>query len=147
MCLSPFREAIERGLRDGANKSKMASNFQLPRRQLYRHAEQHIDGELMAVEVVSEDLVLTVIPRLERLILEVEQVKHRAVDNGKDQLAIQAVKVQRELLNDVARLRGELGTQRMVRLDEVPGWAIALAALDSYPRARLAVAQALRESA
>jgi hypothetical protein len=147
VCVSPFREAVERGLSEGANKSEMSNRFQLPRRQLYRHFEKHMDGAVPVVEVVSDDLVLTVIPRLERLIVEVEDVKDRAIDGGKDQLALQAVRIQRELLNDVARLRGEIPIQRTIRLDEVPGWAVVLDALDAYPRARLDVARALRESA
>ena len=47
----------------------------------------------------------------------------------------------------VARLRGEIPTQRTIRLDEIAGWAVVLEALDGYPRARLSVARALRESA
>ena len=147
VCISPFKEAVERGLVEGANKLEMAKKFQLPRRQIYRHFEKHMDGSAPAVEIVSEDLVSTVIPRIERLIMEVEDVKVRSIANGKDQLALQAVRIQRELLNDVARLRGEIPTQRTIRLDEVPGWAIVLQALDAYPRARLDVARALRESA
>jgi hypothetical protein len=125
----------------------MANRFQLQRRQLYRHFEKHMDRRSSVVDVVSDDLVLTVIPRLERLIFEVEDVKDRAIDGGKDHLALQAVRIQRELLNDVARLRGEIPIQRTIRLDEVPGWAVVLTALDAYPQARLQVARALRESA
>jgi hypothetical protein len=146
VCVSPFRESVERGLREGAAKLQMARTFNLPRRQIYRHAENHMEGEQVTVEIISEDLVSSVIPRLERLVFEVEGVKDRAIERDKDQLALQAVRVQRELLSDVARLRGEIPTQRMIRLDEVPGWAIVLGALDAHPRARLAVAQALRES-
>ncbi len=146
VCVSPFREPVERGLREGAAKAEMARTFDLPRRQIYRHAETHMDGEPVVVEIVPEDLASSVIPRLERLILEVEEVKHRVIEKGQDRLALQAVRVQRELLSDVARLRGEIPVQRTIRLDEVPGWAIVLSALDAHPRARLAVAQALRES-
>ena len=146
VCVSPFREAVERGLVEGANRAEMAKKFQLPRRQIYRHFEKHMASSPV-VEVVSEDLVLTVIPRIERLILEVEDVKARSIDDGKDQLALQAVRVPSELLSDVARLRGEIPTQRTIRLDEVPGWAVVLDALDAYPRARLSVARALRDSA
>jgi hypothetical protein len=147
VCVSPFREAVERGLVEGANRLEMAKKFQLPRRQIYRHLEKHMDAAAQVVEVVSEDLILTVIPRIERLILEVEDVKARSLDEGKDQLVLQAVKIQRELLSDVARLRGEIPSQRTIRLDEIEGWAVVLAALDAYPRARLSVARALRESA
>ena len=147
VCVSPFREPVERGLREGAAKAEMARTFNLPRRQIYRHAESHMDGERVVVEIVPEDLVSSVIPRLERLILEVEDVKRRVIEMGKDHLALQAVRVQRELLSDVARLRGEIPVQRSFRLDEIPGWAVVLEALDAYPRARLEVARALRESA
>ena len=147
VCVSPFREVVERGLREGAAKAEMARTFNLPRRQIYRHAENHMDGEHVAVEIVPEDLISSVIPRLERLILEVDEVKRRVIERGKDHLALQAVRVQRELLSDVARLRGEIPVQRSFRLDEIPGWAVVLEALDAYPRARLEVARALRESA
>jgi hypothetical protein len=145
VCTSPFREAVDRGLRDGMNRSEMARTFTLPRRQIYRHAEKHMSEP--TVEIVAEDLISTVIPRLERLIFEVDGVKDRAVDGGNDRLVLQAVKVQRELLSDVARLRGEIPTQRVFRLDEIPGWAVVLEALDSHPRARVAVSRALKESA
>lgn len=147
VCVSPFREAVERGLVEGANKSEMAKKFQLPRRQIYRHCEKHMDAAAPVVEVVSGDLISTVIPRIERLIAEVEAVKARSGDAGNDRLVLQAVRIQRELLSDVARLRGEIPTARSIRLDEVPGWAVVLQALDAYPRARLDVARALRESA
>lgn len=133
------------GLTEGASKSEMSRRFQLPRKQIYRHLD-HMDGP-PTVEVLSEDLVSAVVPRLERLILEVEAVKGRAVEKGDDRLVLSAVRIHRELLSEVARLRGEIETVRSLTLDALPQWAVVLEALDGHPRARLEVAKALRESA
>ncbi len=85
----------------------------------------------------------TVIPRLEQLVLEVQAAKSKCVE--KPQVVLGFMRLERDLLGDVAKLRGEFPEKRSVSVGELAEWRIVLDALHNYPRALRAVSVALQD--
>jgi hypothetical protein len=154
--VSPFRDAAEAAIVAGEPKMTVARRFGLGRSQMYKHL-RHVGilspkgepvtvvPELAAIraEIVdSTDRWATVIPRLESLLLEVQRVRERWEDT-KPQVAVSALRLEREILNDVAKLRGEIPDTRTVKVAEIAEWSIVLDALENHPKALRAVSKAL----
>jgi hypothetical protein len=159
-CVSPFRDAAEAAIVAGEPKMTVARRFGLGRSQMYKHL-RHVrilppkGGPLVTnpepvqrlaavrAEIVdSTDGWATVIPRLESLLLEVRRVRERWEDT-KPQVAVSALRLEREILNDVAKLRGEIPDTRTVKVAEIAEWSIVLDALENHPKALRAVSKAL----
>jgi hypothetical protein len=86
-----------------------------------------------------------VIPRLEELLIEVQAAKAKWADKPTTVLGF--MRLERDLLGDVAKLRGEFPERRSMSVGEMDEWRIVLDALQSYPRALRAVSSALSDEA
>jgi hypothetical protein len=81
----------------------------------------------------------TVIPRLESLLMTVES----EAETAKGSVMVSLLRLERDLLGDVARLRGEYPQRQSMAIGEWEEWSIVLEALSPYPRAMRAVSKAL----
>ncbi len=87
----------------------------------------------------------TVIPRLEQLLAEVQAAKQKWAD--KPTVVLGFMRLERDLLGDVAKLRGEFPKRRSMSVGEMDEWRIVLDALSDHPRAMRAVSMALSDGA
>jgi hypothetical protein len=85
----------------------------------------------------------TVIPRLEALLMEVQVEKQRWA--AKPATVLGLMRLERDLLGDVAKLRGEFPEKRSMSVGELTEWRIVLDALVPYPKALRAISAALAE--
>ena len=83
------------------------------------------------------------IPRLESLLMTVEFERERANRS----VLVSLLRLERDLLGDVAKLRGEFPERRSMSVGEMDEWRIVLDALSDHPRAMLAVSNALSDGA
>ncbi len=150
-CVSPYRQAAEEAIAAGESVMAVCRRYGLSRDQ-WRHHKGH--GQVTNPEVVSLSAVrlevleggggpYTVIPRLEQLLAEVQAAKAKWVD--KPQVVLGFMRLERDLLGDVAKLRGEFPEKRSVSVGELAEWRIVLDALHAYPNALRAVSAALTE--
>jgi len=150
-CTSPYRQVADEAIASGTAVQEVARTYGLSRNQ-WRHHRDH--GSLTSAEVVSLSTVrlevleggggpYTVIPRLEQLVMEVQAAKHKWVD--KPQVVLGFMRLERDVLGDIAKLRGEFPERRSVSVGELDEWRIVLDALHDYPRALRAVSSALSD--
>ncbi len=150
-CTSPYRQVADEAIAAGTAVQEVARTYGLSRNQ-WRHHKGH--GVVTSVEVVSLAGVrlevleggggpYTVIPRLEQLLLEVQAAKARWVDVP--QVVLGFMRLERDVLGDVAKLRGEFPEKRSMSVGEMDEWRIVLDALGDYPRALRAVSVALQD--
>jgi len=150
-CVSPYRQVADEAIAVGTAVQEVARTYGLSRNQ-WRHHKGH--GQVTNAEVVSLGAVrlevleggggpYAVIPRLEQLVLEVQAAKHRWVD--KPTVVLGLLRLERDVLGDVAKLRGEFPERRSVSVGELDEWRIVLDALHDYPRALRAVSSALSD--
>ena len=150
-CVSPYRQAAEEAITTGDAVAAVCRRFGLSRDQ-WRHHQGH--GRVTNPEVVSLSAVrlevleggggpYTVIPRLEQLLIEVQAAKQRWVD--RPQVVLGFMRLERDVLGDVAKLRGEFPERRSMSVGEMDEWRLVLDALHDYPRALRAVSVALQD--
>jgi len=149
-CVSPYRQVAEEAIAVGEAVMAVSRRYGLSRNQ-WRHHKDH--GTVTSPAVTSLAAVrlevleggggpYTVIPRLEQLVLEVQAAKQKWVD--KPTVVLGFMRLERDLLGDVAKLRGEFPETRSVSVGEMTEWRIVLDALGDYPRALRAVSVALQ---
>jgi hypothetical protein len=85
----------------------------------------------------------TVIPRLEALLLQVDGLK--AKWESKPSIVVSLLRLERDILGDIAKLRGEFPDKPQMSLDQLPQWATILYVLDSHPKARRDIVRALAD--
>ena len=150
-CVSPYRQAAEEAIATGEAVMAVSRRYGLSRNQ-WRHHKDH--GTVTSPAVTSLAAVrlevleggggpYTVIPRLEQLVLEVQAAKSKWVD--KPQVVLGFMRLERDLLGDVAKLRGEFPEKRSMSVGEMDEWRTVLDALVPYPRALRAVSVALMD--
>jgi hypothetical protein len=150
-CVSPYRQVAEEAIATGDAVMAVSRRYGLSRDQ-WRHHKDH--GTVTNPDVVSLAAVrlevleggggpYTVIPRLEQLLAEVQAAKAKWVD--KPTVVLGFMRLERDVLGDVAKLRGEFPERRSVSVGELAEWRIVLDALGEYPRALRAVSVALQD--
>ena len=75
--------------------------------------------------------------------IEVQAAKQRWAD--KPTVVLGLLRLERDVLGDVAKLRGEFPEKRAISVGELTEWRIVLDALHEYPRALRAVSVALQD--
>ena len=85
----------------------------------------------------------TIIPRLEQLLGQISDLKD--VWGSKPSVVVQLLRLERDILGDVAKLRGEFPDRPTVTLDQIPQWSIVLSVLDNHLGARLELVEALSD--
>ena len=149
--MSPYRQVADEAIAAGTAVQEVARTYGLSRNQ-WRHHKDH--GSVTSAEVVSLGAVrlevleggggpYTVIPRLEQLLIEVQAAKAKWVDMP--QVVLGFMRLERDVLGDVAKLRGEFPEKRSMSVGEMDEWRIVLDALGDYPRALRAVSVALQD--
>ena len=78
---------------------------------------------------------------MEALILTVQGERERS----RGPVMVQLLRLERDLLNDVAKLRGEVPQKRSMDVGEWAEWRLVLDALVAYPKAMHAVSLALTD--
>ena len=150
-CVSPMRQAAEEAIATGEPVQAVSRKYGLSRDQ-WRHHKDH--GPVTSPAVTSLAAVrlevleggggpYTVIPRLEQLVLEVQAAKQKWVE--KPTVVLGFMRLERDLLGDVAKLRGEFPEKRSMSVGEMDEWRTVLDALVPYPRALRAVSVALMD--
>ena len=149
-CVSPMRQVAEEAIASGDAVVAVSRRYGLSRDQ-WRHHKDH--GTMSSPVVTSLAAVrlevleggggpYTVIPRLEQLVLEVQAAKQKWVD--KPTVVLGFMRLERDVLGDIAKLRGEFPEKRAISVGELTEWRIVLDALHDYPRALRAVSVALQ---
>jgi hypothetical protein len=149
--VSPYRQVADEAIAAGTPVQEVSRTYGLSRNQ-WRHHKDH--GTVTSPQVVSLGAVrlevleggggpYTVIPRLEELLIEVQAAKAKWAD--KPQVVLGFMRLERDLLGDVAKLRGEFPESRSMSVGEMDEWRIVLDALQSHPRALRAVSNALSD--
>jgi transposase-like protein len=144
-----MRQAAEEAIGSGASVARVCRMYGLSRDQ-WRHHKDHrtvtVPGALATVrmEVLEGGGgPYTLIPRLEVLLGEIAELKEVWAD--RPSILVQLLRLERDVLGDVAKLRGEFPDKPLVTLDQIPQWGIVLAVLDNHPRARLELVEALSD--
>lgn len=149
ICEHPKVEEINKALLETQNIAKVAKQYGVNYHALYRHKD-HIPAILTqaqeAQEVAKADSLLAQVTELRDKALSILDTAEQA---GDLRTALQGIKEARGCLELLARLQGELQEQTTVNILINPQWlslrTVILQALEPYPEARQAVAQALRE--
>jgi hypothetical protein len=87
----------------------------------------------------------TVIPRLESLLIDVEAVKQKW--QNRPSTIVQLLRLERDILGDIAKLRGEFPQMRSMQVGDWAEWRLVIDALTPYPKAMRAVSLALTDGA
>ncbi len=144
-------EEINRLLLEGVPLRNIAKQYSVSAASLHRHKEGHLPSKLVkaqeAREVAKADSLLDQVTELRDKALAILAKAEKA---GELRTALQGVREAKGCLELLARLQGELQGRTTVNILINPQWlslrAVILQALDGYPEARLAVAQALQEA-
>jgi hypothetical protein len=102
-CVSPSRALAEERIAAGDPVSAVCRDYALSRDQ-WRHHRTHGSLPRLRAEILNDGGgPSTVIPRLESLLMVVESERETA----KGSVTVSLLRLERDLLGDVARLRGE----------------------------------------
>jgi hypothetical protein len=148
-CVSPARHAAEEAISNGVDISEVARNYSLSRDQWYKHRRHGTLISPTSLATVRMEVIeggggpYTVIPRLEALLLQVDGLKDRW--GAKPQVTVALLRLERDILGDIAKLRGEFPDKPQMSLDQLPQWTTILHVLDSHPHARRDIVEALQD--
>jgi hypothetical protein len=148
VCNHEQRDAIDRALVNRNTFRYVAEQFSVSITALHRHKKAHIPATLTkaadAAEVAHADDLLAQVRELHRRARRILDEAEGAGDLG---MALRSIREARSCLELLARLVGELQDQATVNVLVSPQWAetraVVVSALAPFPRARLAVANAL----
>lgn len=149
ICEHPERDEINKALIETRNITEIAKRYGVSYDALLRHKQGHIPGALAkaqeAREVAQADSLLDQLRDLQRRTLTILEAAEKEDDRS---TALKAIKEARGNLELLAKLLGELAERQVINILVAPEWinlrAVILAALEPYPEARLALAEALR---
>ena len=138
-CVSPSRAVAEERIASGDPVAAVCRDYALSRDQ-WRHHRQHGSLPRLRVEILSDGGgPSTVIPRLESLLMTVESERKAAEGS----VMVSLLRLERDQLGDVARLRGEYPERQSMVVGDWEEWSVVLDALTPYPKAMRAVSRAL----
>ena len=152
VCAHPDRAAIDRALVSGTPRTALASRHGLSEPAVRRHEDTHLPERLSKAAEAAE------IAEADDLLGQVRTLQHRALgildqaeDAGDLRTALGAIREARGNLELLAKLLGELNEGTTVNVLVSPEWlqvrTIILQALDPFPDARLALADAMEAHA
>ena len=150
VCRSPDREAIDRVLLDGGALRDVAGRFKLSKSAVERHKAACLPAFLVAAKAEADQgHGIDLHQQLKAANSLAWQVAKQAKDAGDGLLALQALDRVLKQLDLVAELTEQLDRRPVVNLLVSPEWvrtrSILVGALAAHPKARVAVASALRE--
>jgi hypothetical protein len=150
VCSHSERAEIDAALLAGAALRNIAERFGTSPTSVYRHKQEHIAPALAkaaeAGEVANGDSLLA---KLRAVNAETQAILKEARAGRDNDIALKAIARVEKQLELEAKLLGELNDAPQVNITVTVNrlQAVILAALDRFPEARLAVAQALTEAA
>ena len=152
VCTHPKREAIDRALIAGEPTREIEKRLGPSRSALVRHQAEHLPAAMLKGEEARQEAhALDVVKQLRAIngaTLAILRESREARDNHTALKAIDRVQKQIELQ---AKLLGELNEGTTVNVLVSPEWlqvrTVILQALDPYPQARLALAEAMEAHA
>ena len=148
VCVDPRRDEIERALVSGQPDTRVSASFrELSADAIRRHREAHLPARLLkareVAEVAQADALLEQVRTLHRRALAILDASESA---GDLRTALGGIREARGCLELLGRLEGELPEPTIAVLVS-PAWLELrdriLRALEPYPKARQAVAEAL----
>ena len=150
-CVSPMRQAVEDAIASGEPISKAARTYGLSRDQWRKHKLHGITtlpnaaslGAIRVEVLEGGGGSFTIIPRLETLLLQIGDLKDKW--ESKPSIVVQLLRLERDILGDLAKLRGEHPDKPKLSLDQLPQWPLILQVLDEHPEARRHVRRALHD--
>jgi len=150
VCNNPDRAEIEKDLVNGVSLRDIARQWSVSKDAVARHKKDHLPANLTkakeAHEVVQANDLLG---QTQDLLTRARGILDTAERAGNLPTALRAIKEARGTLELLGKLQGELRDGTTVNILVNPSWMNIrrgiLAALGSFPEARLAVAQALGE--
>ena len=138
-CVSPGRAVAEERIAAGDAVALVCRDLSLSRDQ-WRNHRSHGALPRLRVDILNDGGgPSTVIPRLESLIVVVQSERQRA--NGS--VMVSLLRLERDLLGDVAKLRGEYPQKTSMAIGDWEEWRMVLDALTPFPKAMTAVSRAL----
>jgi hypothetical protein len=148
-CVSPARAVAEEAISEGVDIAEVARNYALFRDQWYKHRRHGTRESPTSLATVRLEVIeggggpYTVIPRLEELLLKSEALREEWA--SKPQVMVSLLRLERDILGDIAKLRGEFPDKPQMSLDQLPQWTTILHVLDSHPKARRDIVKALAD--
>lgn len=150
VCAHEQRKEIDAALVQGKAFTVIARQYGLHHDAVNRHSKSHLSTALVKLKAEREVAgVRTALDRLESLYERTERLLDQAETDGVKGLQLQAIRELRSCLETIAKITGELDEKPTVTVNLAgsPEWAqlqtLILLALQPYPDARLAVADAI----
>lgn len=150
VCAHADRDELERRLVAGDPIRAVARQTGVGRDALARHAASHLPSDLAALRDAGQRIeTARALDRLEGLFAEGQEVLAAARAEGRHQVSLAAIRELRGVIELLARLTGELDERPdvVVNIASSAEWlqvqTVIVGALEPYPEARLAVAEAL----
>lgn len=145
VCSHPNREALDRALVEGTAFPALVAEYRVSKDALSRHKANHLPAKLVmaekATEVAEADELLDQVQDLQARTLSILE---EAETTKQHRTALSAIREARSNLELLAKLLGELDDSPKVNILIAPTIQVAiLGALEPYPAARQAVADAL----
>ena len=152
VCEHPERAAIDEALVAGVSSAKISGRYRtqertLDERAIRRHRANHLPAKLVMAEKAKEVLEAdTLLDQVRNLQSRAYGILDKAEGAGDLRTALGAIREARGNLELLAKLLGELDERPQLNILVAPQVQyVILSALEPYPTARLAVAEALRE--
>jgi len=151
VCDHPERAEIDSALARGVSPYDLVAGYSgLKRTSIQRHAENHIPDKLLKAQEVEEvaaaDDLLADLRSLQSRTLAILEA---AEGTRQHRTGLSAIAEARRNLELLAKLVGKLNGGPTVNLIMSPAWVevrgVIVGALEPHPKARVAVAEALRE--
>jgi hypothetical protein len=148
-CVSIMRVQAEEALAAGVSLAQVCRDTGLSRDQWKKHRRHGTRETPTSLATVRLEVIeggggpYTVIPRLEALLLQVDALKERWAP--KPQVMVSLLRLERDILGDIAKLRGEFPDKPRMSLDQLPQWTTILHVLDRHPKARRDIVEALHD--
>jgi hypothetical protein len=147
ICEHPNRNEIDADLVSGESYRNIAARFGTSA-ALVRHKGDHIPAHLArakeAETVTQADDLLIKVADIEK---EAKRIAKKAEDTGDLRTAMSGIRELARLVELLAKLRGELNERPTVNILVMPEWVqirnTVVGALEDFPEARIAVADAL----
>ena len=150
ICEHKERREIDRLLISGTPYRKISKRFSVSAAALSRHKNQHIPAAL------SKAREAEVVADADNLLVQVQELQNKALDlltkaeqAGDLRTALTGVREARSCLELLAKLQGELQQEGTINITLAPEWVelrtVILETLQPWPKARMALAQAVEE--
>ncbi len=147
ICTHDSREAINRELVEGVPSRNIAERYGTSVASLHRHKAEHLPGKLVkareALDVAEADDLLGQVRDIHARTLAILEAVEAT---GEHRIALAAIREARSNLELLAKLIGELDESPTINVLIAPRvQQVIVQALEAYPSARRAVAEALAE--